>query len=220
MLKAIIFDVGGTLLGATDLFENILAANTRMEARQEIYTLLAGEFMGRMTACRKGSPFKKIVEIISEAVEAVNKEHHGCLLSVDPGQVYWKTFVDNSFVIHDADTVLGQLKARNVKLFIASDADAELIYAEFEKHQWSAAIDRFFISSEIRAYKPHDSFVAALNSAIEGYEKQNVILVGDSQVDIETGKKLGVRTGLVGSRGQKRYGEDYCMSSLLELLAW
>lgn len=54
--------------------------------------------------------------------------------------------------------------------------------------------------------------------AISKYEKNEVIIVGDSEVDIETGRKLGVRTALIGKSNQKQYNEDYSISSLRELL--
>jgi putative hydrolase of the HAD superfamily len=218
MIKAVIFDVGGTLLGATDLLENILAGNTSINAHDDIYNQLGNEFFRQIADCRNGSTFKKVVEIIATAIDTVNKEYHHCLSTVNAEQVYWNTFVSDSFVIHEAELALERLTARKIELFVASDADAELIYAQFEKHRWSDYISRFFISSEIRAYKPDDSFVSALNTAIRSYDKNEVIFVGDSEVDIETGKKLGVRTALIGKSSQKRFNEDYSIRSLLELL--
>ena len=218
MGKAILFDVGGTLLGATDLLENILACNAGIKAHAEIYHQLGNEFFRQVTDCRNGSVFKKVVEMIDGAIDIVNKENNNCLPSVNAAQVYWNTFVDDSFVINDADIVLEKLTAKNIELIIASDADAELIYAQFEKHKWNKYVSKYFISSEIKAYKPNDVFVSALNSAISSYEKNEVIMVGDSEVDIETGKKLGVKTALIGRNNQKRYNEDYSMTSLLELL--
>jgi FMN phosphatase YigB (HAD superfamily) len=219
MVKAVIFDVGGTLLGATDLFENILAGNTSTKAHDALYNQLGNEFFRQVTNCRNGSVFKRVVEIIAIAIDAVNKENHNCLSTVNAARVYWNTFVSDSFVIHDADLALAKLAAQRVALFVASDADAELIYAQFEKHQWSQYIRQFFISSEVEAYKPNDVFVAALNNAICDYERNEVIFVGDSEVDIETGKKLGVRTALISKSNQQRYNQDYSIRSLLELLA-
>jgi HAD superfamily hydrolase (TIGR01549 family) len=218
MVKAVIFDVGGTLLGATDLLENILAGNTSTKAHDDLYNQLEHEFFRQVTDCRNGSMFKRIVEMIAIAIEAVNKESNGLLSTVSAEQVYWNTFVRDSFVIYDADLALAKFAAKKVALFVASDADAELIYAQFEKHQWSHYIRQFFISSEVQAYKPNDVFVAALSNAMSDYEKNEVIFVGDSEVDIETGKKLGVRTALISKSNQKRYNEDYSIRSLLELL--
>jgi len=218
MVKAVIFDVGGTLLGATDLLENILAGNTCIKAHDDLYNQLKNEFFRQVTDCRNGSMFKRIVEMIAIAIDAVNKENDDCLSTVSAEQVYWNTFVSDSFVIHDADLALAKLVEQKVELFVASDADAELIYAQFEKHRWSHYIRQFFISSEVKAYKPNDAFVAALNNAICDYEKNEVIFIGDSEVDIETGKKLGVRTALISKDRQKRYNEDYSIRSLLELL--
>jgi len=218
MVKAVIFDVGGTLLGATDLFENILADHVSVEAHDEIYKRLVKEFFQQVGDCRNGSSFKRVVEIIAMAIEAVNREKDNCLSLANAEQVYWNTFVRDSFVIHDADRALEKLAEKKVQLFVASDADAELIYAQFEKHKWSNYFHQSFISSEVRAYKPNDVFVVALNNAISNFEKNEVIFVGDSEVDIETGRKLGVKTALIGKSNQKRYNEDYSISSLLELL--
>jgi HAD superfamily hydrolase (TIGR01549 family) len=218
MIKAVIFDVGGTLLGATDLFDNILAGNTSPETHDDIYNQLWNVFFRHIVDCRNGSEFKRIAEIIAIAIEAVNKENNHCLASVNPERVYWNTFVRDSYVIHNADLALEKLAEKKVELFVASDADAELIYAQFEKYQWSNYFCQSFISSEVKAYKPNEAFVAMLNDAIHKYEKQEVIFVGDSDVDIEMGKRLGVRTALIGKSNQKQYNEDYSLSSLLELL--
>jgi len=218
MVKAVIFDVGGTLLGATDLFENILAGNISIEAHDDIYNQLGKEFFRQIVDCRNGARFKRVVEIITIAIDAVNREKNNCLSLANAEQVYWNTFVRDSFVIHDADLALGKLAEKKVELFVASDADAALIFAQFEKHQWSSYFRQSFISSEVEAYKPNDVFVAALNNAISNYEKNEVIFVGDSEVDIETGKKLGVRTALISNSHQKQYNEDYSIGSLLELL--
>ena len=218
MVKALIFDVGGTLLGATDLFENILACNTSIKNNNSIYSQLENGFFRQISDCRNGSTFKKISEIIDIAIDVVNKENNNCLPLVNAGKVYWNTFVNDSFVINDADVVLQKLNNKKIELFIASDADAELIYAEFEKYNWDKYISKYFISSEVQAYKPNEVFVSVLNKAISNYEKDEVIFVGDSFVDIEIGKKLGVKTALISKNSQKRYNEDYSITSLLELL--
>jgi phosphoglycolate phosphatase-like HAD superfamily hydrolase len=218
VIKAIILDVGGTLLGATDLLENILACNANIKAHDDIYKQLENEFFRQVVGCRNGSMFKKVVEMIEGAIEVVNKENNDCLPSVNAKQVYWNTFVTDSFVINDADLALENFNDQKIELIIASDADAELIYAQFEKHKWNKYISKYFISSEINAYKPSDVFVSALSSAISNYEKNEVVLVGDSDVDIETGKKLGVKTALIIRNNQKQYNEDYSITSLLQLL--
>jgi hypothetical protein len=100
MVKAVIFDVGGTLLGATDFLENILAGNSSIKVHNDIYNQLENEFFKQITDCRNGSPFRRTVEIIALAIDAVNKENSNCLSSVNAEQVYWNTFVRDSFVIH------------------------------------------------------------------------------------------------------------------------
>jgi HAD superfamily hydrolase (TIGR01549 family) len=218
MVKAIIFDVGGTLLGATDLFENILSCNTNIIGNDDIYNQLRKEFFRQITNCRNGSMFKNISQIIDRAIDAVNQENSNCLPLVNAEEVYWNTFVTDSFVIHDADAALEKLSNKKVEFFIASDADAELIYAQFKKYNWDKYISKYFISSEVKAYKPNEVFVSALKKAISKYEKDQVVFVGDSDVDVEIGKKLGVKTALISTDNKKRYNETYSITSLLELL--
>lgn len=218
MIKAIIFDVGGTLLGATDLLENVLACNAGIQSHDDIYKQLGNEFFKQIAGCRTGAPFKKVAEALTEAIAVVNKANNNCLASANAEQVYWKTFVNDSFVINDADVALEKLNAKNIELIIASDADAELLYAQFEQRGWNQYISKWFLSSKIKAYKPGAAFVSALNTAISNYQKGEVLFVGDSDVDIETGKKLGVKTVLIGRNNQKRYDEDYSITSLLQLL--
>ena len=219
MIKAVIFDVGGTLLGATDLLENIVAGNTSTEVQHDdIYRRLANDFFTQVADCRNGFAFQKIVEIIDRSIGAVNEEFNNCLSSVNAAQVYWRTFVDDSVVINNADLALEELANRKIDLLIASDADAEVLYPQFEKYKWTKYFSKCVISSEVQAYKPNHVFVAALHSAICEYEKNDVIFVGDSDVDIQTGKKLGVKTALINQSNQKRYDEDYSIASLLELL--
>jgi FMN phosphatase YigB (HAD superfamily) len=218
MVKAIIFDVGGTLLGATDLFENILSCNTNIIGNDDIYNQLRNEFFRQITNCRNGSMFKNISQIIARAIDAVNQGNSNCLPLVNAEDVYWNTFVTDSFVINDADAALEKLSNKNVEFFIASDADAELIYAQFKKYNWDKYISKYFISSEVKAYKPNEVFVSALKKAISKYEKNQVVFVGDSDVDVEIGKKLGVKTALISKDNKKRYNETYSITSLLELL--
>lgn len=219
MIKAVIFDVGGTLLGATDLFENIVALSTSTVVHHDdIYRFVANDFFRQVADCRNGLPFMKVEEMIDRTIFAVNQEFNNCLSSVDAARVYWRTFVDDSFVINDANLALEALIDQKIALLIASDADAELIYAQFQKHKWTNYFRKCFISSELKAYKPNDVFVAALKDGICNYEKNEVIFVGDSDVDIQTGRKLGVKTALINKSNEKRYDEDYSIGSLLELL--
>ena len=48
MVKAVIFDVGGTLLGATDLLENIAIGNTGTKAHDDLYNQLEMSFSGKL----------------------------------------------------------------------------------------------------------------------------------------------------------------------------
>lgn len=218
MFKAILFDVGGTLLGASDLVENLLGCHVRPQVHDDVYNQLGREFFRQVVDCRNGETFKTVTAMIEGAVEVVNQEHHNCLESVNAARVYWDTYVSDSFVIHDADLALPKLYEQNIELIVASDADAELIYAQLEKHNLARYFSRYVISSEVKAYKPSDGFVAALDRAIGKYPREAVIMVGDSEVDIETGKKLGIKTARVGKDLQKHYQEDYVLESLLELL--
>jgi putative hydrolase of the HAD superfamily len=218
MIKAIIFDVGGTLLGAPDLFECI--SNLSRPSRYpkvEIRDRALEIFGAIVSGCRKGSPFISVADVIGLTLEKL----FICPQDEIPKiahDLYWDVFVTHSYPENNAVETLDALYNLGVELLISSDADAEPIYTQFEMHHMARYFSGYYISGDLKDYKPGDRMAGALKERIKQYDPLAVLFVGDSRVDIETGKKIGVRTVRIGPGGQNQFAEDYSISDLSELL--
>jgi phosphoglycolate phosphatase-like HAD superfamily hydrolase len=71
------------------------------------------------------------------------------------------------------------------------------------------------VSGDIEAYKPSDTFVAALRPHVASPE--NSLFVGDNGVDVVTGQKLGVRTVHKTSEPGNPHTADFVIAELSEL---
>ena len=93
------------------------------------------------------------------------------------------------------------------------------IYSQFEKHKILRYITDFYISSDVKAYKPNDVMAVIIKERIKNYNSNQVLFVGDSSVDIEIGKKIGVKTVRIGKDNKNLFNEDYSISNLKELFS-
>lgn len=217
MIKAIIFDVGGTLLGAPDLFEAISNLSKPSKfSRNEIFSNSIKIFDKIISECRNGNGFKKVTEIIEMILQHLFECNKSEIKEIST-KLYWKTFVTDSFLLDDAKLTLDTLFNEGIELIVSSDADAELIYAQFKKHKILRYISDFYISSDVRAYKPNDIIADILKERIKNHNLNEVLFVGDSSVDIETGKKMGVKTVRIGSDKKNLFSEDHSILNLKEL---
>ena len=71
----------------------------------------------------------------------------------------------------------------------------------------------------MRAYKPNDVMAGIFKERIKNYNSNQVLFVGDSSVDIEIGKKIGVKTVRIGKDNKNLFNEDYSISNLKELFS-
>ena len=217
MIKAIIFDVGGTLLGAPDLFEVISNLSKPSKfSKNEIYSNSIKIFEKIIAGYRDGNGFKKVAEIIEMTLQQLFECDKSEIKEIS-AKLYWKTFVTDSFLLDDTKLTLDTLFNEGIELIVSSDADAELIYSQFEKHKILRYITDFYISSDVKAYKPNDVMAVIIKERIKNYNSNQVLFVGDSSVDIEIGKKIGVKTVRIGKDNKNLFNEDYSISNLKEL---
>ena len=217
MIKAIIFDVGGTLLGAPDLFEKISDFSKHSSfSKLEIYSKSKEIFEELLTECRNGGQFRKVSEIIEMTMKKLFEFNPSEVKKVAK-RLYWKVFVTDSFLFDDTKLTLDKLFNDGIELIVSSDADEKLICEQFNKHKIDKYISDYYISSAVGAYKPNDKVAKILKERIKRYNPKNVLFVGDSRVDIEIGKKIGVNTVRVGKDNNNLFNEDYSIMKLREL---
>lgn len=212
MIKTVIFDIGGTLLGGPDLAGRMAALFPGADATDRLRSRLMGEY--RAIAAGQMS-FVTMETIVANTLRDVSAEL-GCQdMSAHAKEVYYGTFVTSSWLYDDTVSVLEWLKGRGIGMIVASDGDAELLYEEFRMYGIGGYFHSIFISSEVGAYKPNEIFVDALRQEVA--DPRAVLIVGDSECDIITGRKLGAVTVLKGSSANIGSRPDYCIGRLAEL---
>ncbi len=213
MIHTIIFDIGGTLLRAPDLFGELANLYPGVDA---IAPLRDG-VLGRYHAVAEGrAPFATMEAIISDTLREVSGMLGLPDMSCHAFDVYYQTFVTKSELFQGTIPVLDWLKSHGVNMVVASDGDHPLLQAEFKLHGIGGYFRDVFISSEVGAYKPNQAFVKALRQAVPNPEA--ALSVGDSDCDVETGKALGARTILIGGADTPACNPDYRIRDLSEVV--
>ncbi len=112
--------------------------------------------------------------------------------------------------------------SKSYKLYIVSNGTAVVQERRIADSGIGKFFDGIFISQRVGADKPSREFFGYCFSHIEGFEKKNSIIIGDSLTsDILGGKNAGITTCHFNPRG-KQYSEivpEYEIRSLSELPA-
>lgn len=211
MVHTILFDVGGTLVQSDDIFEKLI--HQIGSEKTEIYNFLKRRFAYYKNRHDK---FLTVREILAECLRETAREFNTRDISRDAARIYEEIFM-NSCLFEDTIPVLGKLQQLNMRMFVVSDADKEILQEELKKLGLLRYFDGLFISSEIKAYKPSEKVVQYV---LEGCNcpKSEMLLVGDSLEDIETAKRMRIKSVLVDRDGYSDLKPDYKIRKLGDLL--
>ena len=118
--------------------------------------------------------------------------------------------------------VLAQLKAAGVHLAVASNKTQPFVETIVRHYFGSDCFDQIFGSSDDRPKKPAPAIVEQILKTA-GVSKAQAVMIGDSDVDIQTGKNAGVHTigcvwGFRGEQELERAGADDLARTPADLL--
>ena len=219
MIKTVIFDIGGTLLGAPDLFHMMAEQFYENEGNKNtLYDSLKMNFMTQYKSMSADlAEFKSLVETICCTLADIFPNFMLSDIKNKAKQIQYDTFLYKSFIYGDTIETLDYLQNRQIELLVASDADSEILHLELEKYNLTKYFCKLFISEELRAYKPSWRFVESIKSQLS-FKPNETIFIGDSDVDILTGKRLGVYTVLKSDTKKGDIDADYVIPNLKQLL--
>ncbi|MFH8092966.1 MAG: HAD family hydrolase [Candidatus Aenigmatarchaeota archaeon] len=187
MIKLIIFDVGGTLVGSPDIFEYM--AKIIDEKKVEFYYKY---LKNRFSYYKKKNKFFSVREIL-EKISIDAKEKFKCRdISKMVYKIYEDVYIKNSFLLEHTMDLLNFLKEKNIKMVILSDADEEILIKQLKKLKIYDYFDEIFVSSKIQAYKPSFKLIDFLRKNLE-FKPNTTVLVGDSINDKKTASRLNVK---------------------------
>jgi HAD superfamily hydrolase (TIGR01549 family) len=218
MIRTVIFDIGGTLLGSPDFFMETTGQFQKFVVnKNNLYDSIKNNFMKRYRNMASDEmTFVSIVDTMCKTLADIFPEMKYNDIKEYSKQVQYATFLNKAFLYDDSIDILEYLLNRKATILVASDADSELLHLEFQKFNLTKYFDKYFISEEIEAYKPSWRFVERIKSALSDSPNE-VIFVGDSDVDICMGKRLGVYTVLKNESKPNDINPDYVISNLKQL---
>lgn len=109
---------------------------------------------------------------------------------------YKAHLAEQAILFPNAEELLQALLAKGFRLFLITNGDKTVQNTRLLKSGLGRYFEKIFISEEIGAAKPDTRFFDAVANAIEGFDKEKALVIGDS----ETSDILGAN----------RYGIDAC----------
>ena len=106
---------------------------------------------------------------------------------------YSRHCLDKTAPYDDIPAVLAQLKAAGVHLAVASNKTQPFVETIVRHYFGSDCFDQIFGSSDDRPKKPAPAIVEQILKTA-GVSKAQAVMIGDSDVDIQTGKNAGVHS--------------------------
>ncbi len=137
-------------------------------------------------------------------------------------KIYLRSFAFGLKIFKNVVTVLKYLKKRKIKAAIVSNKLKKYV-DEINKY---TGIDKYFNitlgSESVKKMKPDPEAVFYIMRKY-GLNKENILLVGDSQYDIETAKNAGVTSvfitqGYADIKKVNRLSPDYCFNDIGKLM--
>ena len=137
-------------------------------------------------------------------------------------QKYEEVFQQNTFLLPDAREVLEGLHGRGIRLAIATNKLGRFSREIFQHF----GVDKFMAiilgDGDVPQNKPHPGMLLYAMEKM-GLRNEEVVFIGDSPIDIETGKNAGVRvfaipTGVSTREELEKARPTLILNSLLDLL--
>lgn len=205
-IKAVIFDMDGTLLDSRELiytaFEDVLADHGIKASRDEI---------AKVT----GRPIKAMYGMLaphldSDELELAHLAHHEQKLST-------------LRLYPDTVTVLRRIKAHGLELGIFTGFN-QLTYERLNRFHLVPMFETIVDSTRYTAHKPDPEGIYVAMNDLNITNPKEIIYVGDGVADMEVGKAAGVSLtvgithGFSSEEMLKEAGADVVIHSLLQLI--
>ena len=129
-------------------------------------------------------------------LEETNRHADGSALNA----CYKAHLAEQAILFPNAEELLQTLKIRGFRLFLITNGDKTVQNTRLMKSGLVQYFEKVFISEEIGAAKPDTRFFDAVANAIDGFDKEKALVIGDS----ESSDILGAN----------RYGLDACHVNL------
>lgn len=214
MIHTIFFDIGGTLVTGTSGLK-MLAKRLDASRESDIFESLRQKFMS-IYLDENPPQFYNIKEILALTATDTARKYGLPDVGDEVVEIYRTAYLDHGYLYDDTIPTLDRLKADGIKMILISDADDDVLEPQLKDLGIWDYFDGIIISSITRAYKPGDIVVEkALDFCDE--PRDSILFVGDTVVDIETAKKMNVKSVLINRDNHFKLEADYKITGLEQL---
>lgn len=214
--KLIFFDIGGTLIGSTDLF-HFIASKYDGTNIEQIRNLIVNKYEN-LYGDKNEEHFLSVKEILRLILKELSEEKGLEDLSEFAHDYYEQFYSKKAYLYDDVIYSLVELKKRGIRLIVLSDSDSDILIDELKRLNIYKYFDGFIISGDIKAYKPSEKMI---NKALEYCctDTKDTYMVGNSDMDILSAEKMEAKSVIINRSNKKiNFKCDYTITSLKELL--
>jgi HAD superfamily hydrolase (TIGR01509 family) len=217
----VFFDIGGTLVDSPDIFETITRKLVGRWPDKKTYDLAFETYHGMINAMRNeegGHPFKNVGDLHAITLTFLARQYGYRDVSGQARDISVDAYARKSTLFPETKPILGKLLKNGVRMIIASDNDREILAVQMAKHGLGKYFVDSCISETARAYKPTQGFVSNLKKYVSN-DPDDCYFIGDSWVDVESGRRLGIKSVLIDRRNAASNADaDYVIRDLNGLI--
>ncbi len=202
MLKAVIFDVDGTLVDTVDL---------HTQAWQEAFKAYGYDIAYDKIRHQIG---KGSDQLMPEFLSQEDNEEKGDRINDHRLEIYQKQMLPQVRPFAKVRELFEHIKADGKKILLASSSEKEMLETYKQLLQIEDLVDSATSTDDAQKSKPQpDIFQAALEK-LEGIKAEDVIVVGDTPYDAQAANKINLRTigVLCGGFPEAELREAGCMA--------
>lgn len=203
MIKAVIFDIDGTLLDSVDL---------HAQAWQEAFKKFGYDFPFDKVRSQIGKGGDQLLPVFLSKEDLKEK---GKTITEYRSQLFKEKYLSKVKPFPYVRELFEKVKAHGQKPGVASSAKGDELKTFENIAQIEDLVDAETSSADAKRSKPHpDIFEAALDRLGSDVQPKNAVVVGDSPHDAEAAGKAGMRTVgvLCGGFAEKDLREAGCIA--------
>ena len=187
-IKAILFDIDGTLVDSNDLhvlaWEEAFAGEGHRFDRQQLHDQIGKGADNLVPTLLPGSD--------EDTAERLGDAH---------GAIFKRRYLDQVRPFPGARDLLARAHAAGQKVVLASSASKEELEHYVDLLDARALVDAATSIDDVGSSKPAPDIFATAVGKLEGVDPQEAIAVGDTPYDIEAAGKSGIATVALRSGG-------------------
>lgn len=223
MIKALVFDVYGTLLDTRTcsliIMKDVLR-NCNCNLKPEfVYKEWRKNIEKMIIKMNSENKFKVERVFFKEALGKTLKRLRIMASEHEKMNLYGELCWGNRGIFSETKDALKSL-SKKYRIITASNSDTKPLLVDFQRHKLK--VDKIVTSEMLKFYKPHKRFFEKLLMKIK-VSKEEIVYIGDSlENDIKGSHKVGIKAVWINRKNKKRKTKDtkpdYVINNLKELI--